>query len=178
MPVAALIAVVIMLGRALGRRTERWTGRHTALRTLACATDVGVCLTAYALLTGRSPVEAALSGHDALAGLAAHLHDRPVAALVALVVCEGLAWGVALGSLRGGPVFPAMLPGAAIASACSGLPASAPPRPSPSARHARLGPPRRGDRHSGGPRCTAAPYRSSVTGTVPRWLPRGCFTCR
>ncbi|MFI9344763.1 hypothetical protein ACIG0D_26375 [Streptomyces sp. NPDC052773] len=109
-------------GPRAGRRTERWTGRHTALRTLACATAVGVCLTAYALLTGRSPVEAALSGQDAPAGLAADPHDRPVAAPVALVVCKRLAWGVALGSLRGGPIFPAVLPGAATALACSGLP--------------------------------------------------------
>jgi hypothetical protein len=121
-PVAALIAVVITLGRALGRRTERWTARHTAVRTVACATAVGVCLTAYALLTGRSPEEAALSGQNALGELAADPHDRPVAALLALVLCKGLAWGVALGSLRGGPIFPAVLLGSATALACSGLP--------------------------------------------------------
>lgn len=121
-PVAALIAVVITLGRALGRRTERWTGRHTAVRTVACATAVGVCLTAYALLTGRSPEEAALSGQNALGGLAADPHGPPVAALLALVLCKGLAWGVALGSLRGGPIFPAVLLGSATALACSGLP--------------------------------------------------------
>jgi hypothetical protein len=45
-----------------------------------------------------------------------------VAALLALVLCKGLAWGVALGSLRGGPIFPAVLLGSATALACSGLP--------------------------------------------------------
>ncbi|MGX1128508.1 hypothetical protein RKD49_000698 [Streptomyces glaucescens] len=121
-PAAALVAVVASLGHELGLRTERWTRRHTAVRTVACAVAVGVCLTAYALLTGRSPEEAALSGEATLGRLAADPQAWPVAALIALVVCKGLAWGIALGSLRGGPIFPAVLIGAATALACSGLP--------------------------------------------------------
>ncbi|GGS63736.1 chloride channel protein [Streptomyces griseoviridis] len=122
LPVAALIGALITLGRALGRRTVSWTRRRTAVRTVLCAVFVGVCLSAYALVTGRSPAEAALSGQAALADLAARPHTWPVGALVALVVCKGLAWGVALGALRGGPVFPAVLLGTATALACSGLP--------------------------------------------------------
>ncbi|WP_230887114.1 chloride channel protein [Streptomyces spinoverrucosus] len=122
LPAAALVAVVVALARGLGYRTLRWTGRHTAVRTVVCATAVGVCLTAYALITGRPPQEAALSGQAELGQLAAQPHDFPVAGLVVLVLCKGLAWGIALGSLRGGPVFPAVLLGAATAMACSGLP--------------------------------------------------------
>ncbi|MEU0851897.1 chloride channel protein [Streptomyces flaveolus] len=121
-PTAALIAVLITLGRALGRRTVTWTEHRTAVRTVLCATAVGVCIAAYALITGRSPAEAALSGQAALAQLAAHPHAWSVGALVALVACKGLAWGIALGSLRGGPIFPSVLLGAATAMACSGLP--------------------------------------------------------
>ncbi|MFH8973811.1 chloride channel protein [Streptomyces sp. NPDC017890] len=121
-PTAALIAVLITLCRGLGHRTGSWTRHHTAVRTVACATAVGVCLAAYALITGRSPAEAALSGQAALAQLAAHPHAWSVGALVALVACKGLAWGIALGSLRGGPIFPAVLLGTATAMACSGLP--------------------------------------------------------
>ncbi|MEU3663677.1 chloride channel protein [Streptomyces sp. NPDC032940] len=121
-PTAALIAVLITLARALGRRTVTWTGHRTAVRTVLCATAVGVCIAAYALITGRSPAEAALSGQTALAQLAAHPHAWSVGALVALVACKGLAWGIALGSLRGGPIFPAVLLGTATALACSGLP--------------------------------------------------------
>ncbi len=43
-------------------------------------------------------------------------------ALIALVVCKALAWGIALGSMRGGPIFPAILIGAALGIACAGLP--------------------------------------------------------
>ncbi|CAM5569804.1 hypothetical protein SALBM135S_00444 [Streptomyces alboniger] len=83
---------------------------------------VGVCLTAYALITGRSPEEAALSGQATLGELAEHPGAWSVAALLALVLCKGLAWSISLGSLRGGPVFPALLLGAAAALACAGLP--------------------------------------------------------
>ncbi|MFG3549330.1 chloride channel protein [Streptomyces sp. NPDC047725] len=121
-PTAALIAVLITLARALGRRTVTWTEHRTALRTVLCATAVGVCVAAYALITGRSPAEAALSGQAALSELAAHPHALSVGALVALVACKGLAWGIALGSLRGGPIFPAVLLGTATAMACAGLP--------------------------------------------------------
>ncbi|MGW3860899.1 chloride channel protein [Streptomyces sp. NPDC005047] len=121
-PTAALIAVLITLARELGHRTVSWTRRHTAVRTVVCATAVGVCVAAYALITGRSPAEAALSGQAALAQLAADPHAWPVGALIALVACKGLAWGIALGSLRGGPIFPSVLLGTATAMACSGLP--------------------------------------------------------
>ncbi|MEV5099451.1 MULTISPECIES: chloride channel protein [Streptomyces] len=121
-PTAALIAVLVTLARGLGRRTVSWTRQRTAVRTVVCAAAVGVCITAYALITGRSPAEAALSGQATLAQLAAHPHAWSVGALVALVACKGLAWGIALGSLRGGPIFPAVLLGTATALACSGLP--------------------------------------------------------
>jgi H+/Cl- antiporter ClcA len=121
-PTAALIAVLVTLGRALGRRTVTWTAHRTAVRTVLCATAMGGCIAAYALITGRSPAEAALSGQAALAQLAAHPHAWSVGALVALVACKGLAWGIALGSLRGGPIFPAVLLGTATAMACAGLP--------------------------------------------------------
>ena len=111
------------MAHRLGERTHRWTSaRATAVRTLACALAVGVCLTAYALLTGRSPEEAALSGQATLGQLAADPHGHSVLALLALVVCKALAWGISLGSLRGGPIFPAVLIGVAMGVACSGLP--------------------------------------------------------
>ncbi|MEG3629912.1 voltage-gated chloride channel family protein [Streptomyces poriticola] len=123
LPVAALIAVLVTLGRELGRSTVGFTRRGSkAARTVACATAVGVCITAYALITGRSPAEAALSGQATLAELAADPHAWSVGALVALVACKGLAWAVSLGSLRGGPIFPAVLLGTATATAFSGLP--------------------------------------------------------
>ncbi|BBC98167.1 chloride channel protein [Streptomyces rochei] len=123
LPAAALIAVIVSVAHGLGERTHRWTSaRGTAVRTVVCAVAAGVCLTAYALLTGRSPEEAALSGQTTLGQLAENPHGWSVLALVALVLCKALAWGISLGSLRGGPIFPAVLLGVATGLACAGLP--------------------------------------------------------
>ncbi|MCB5164104.1 chloride channel protein [Streptomyces bambusae] len=121
-PLAALIAGLVVLARRFGLRTAGWTERRPVSRTLLCALAIGVLLAGYALLTGRNPAEAALSGQTTLAALAADPQAWSVAALLALVACKGLAWGVALGSFRGGPVFPSLLVGAAAAVACAGLP--------------------------------------------------------
>lgn len=125
-PMAVLIAIVVFCAHTLGRRVVAWTtrrtARQTALRTVACAIAVGVCLAAYALVTGRSPEEAALSGQGTLAALAAQPHAWPVAVLAALVLFKGVAWGICLGSLRGGPIFPGMMVGAAMGVAFGALP--------------------------------------------------------
>lgn len=126
LPLAALIAVVIALARRLGRGAAAWTGSAAgvpaARRVVVCAVAVGVFVAAYALVTGRSPAEAALSGQATLAQLAGRPQAWPVTALLALVLFKGLAWGVSLGSLRGGPIFPSVLLGAGAATACAGLP--------------------------------------------------------
>lgn len=131
-PVAIVVATVCVTGRSLGGQVKGYvtgrpdrpapTVRATAVRTVLCAVAVGACICAYALLTGRSPEEAALSGQITLANLAADPASWPVGALLALVLCKALGWGIALGSLRGGPIFPALLIGAAVGVACSGLP--------------------------------------------------------
>jgi H+/Cl- antiporter ClcA len=121
-PLAALIAIVVVAVQALGWTTVAYTARRTGLRIILCAVGVGVCTAAYGLFTGRSPEEAALSGPATLRQLAASPQSWGVATLVLLVLFKGLAWGISLGSLRGGPIFPAILVGAASGIACAGLP--------------------------------------------------------
>ncbi|MER5641046.1 chloride channel protein [Kitasatospora sp. NPDC002227] len=122
-PVAMLVSVVVVTGQQLGHRVAAFTtARATAGRTLLCAVVMGACIAAYALVTGRSPEEAALSGQATLGALAADPRAWSVGALVALVAFKGLAWSVALGSFRGGPIFPAILLGAAVGIACGALP--------------------------------------------------------
>ncbi|MFD0563888.1 hypothetical protein ACFQ2M_19130 [Kitasatospora saccharophila] len=122
MPLAVVIAVVLVAGQTLGHRSAAFTAHRTAVRTVLCAVLVGACIAGYALVTGRSPEEAALSGQAALGQLAADPQSWSVGALLALVLFKGLGWGVALGSLRGGPIFPAVLLGAALGVAVGGLP--------------------------------------------------------
>ncbi|MFK0255035.1 chloride channel protein [Streptomyces sp. NPDC090445] len=121
-PVAVAVAVVVSVAHEFGRPVLAWTRRNTARNTVLAALAVGVCITAYALTTGRSPEEAALSGQITLGELAGNYAAWPVGALLALVLFKGLAWGICLGALRGGPIFPAVLIGAALAIACAGLP--------------------------------------------------------
>ncbi len=62
------------------------------------------------------------SGQYALGPLIQHSASYTVGALLLLMVCKGLAYGVSLSSFRGGPVFPAMFIGAAGGIALSHLP--------------------------------------------------------
>jgi hypothetical protein len=54
----------------------------------------------------------ALSGQSALGPVLDNAADYSVGALVLLISCKGLAYCLALSSLRGGPIFPAMFLGA------------------------------------------------------------------
>ncbi|MFB7616701.1 chloride channel protein [Kitasatospora sp. NPDC056181] len=131
-PVAAAVAVLCVAAHTIGELVRTYTSgrpqgpaptaRRTAARTVVCAVAVGACISAYALLTGRSPAEAALSGQITLGALAADPASWSIGALLALALCKAVGWGIALGSLRGGPIFPALLIGAAVGVACAPLP--------------------------------------------------------
>jgi len=62
------------------------------------------------------------SGQDALPGLVSGAATWSVGALIMVMICKGLAWGVSLGTYRGGPTFPAIYLGAAGGIAASHLP--------------------------------------------------------
>lgn len=120
-PMAVLVALLVVAGKSLGLRTHRWVG-SSGLRIGLCAVAVGVCITVYALVTGRSPEEAALSGQATVGQLAGDPRAWAVGALVALTVVKLVGWGIALGSLRGGPIFPAIMIGTTVGAACGALP--------------------------------------------------------
>jgi hypothetical protein len=52
-----------------------------------------------------------LSGQDAMNPLVEQSATLPLATLALLFLFKGLAWGVSLGSARGGPTFPALFLG-------------------------------------------------------------------
>lgn len=80
------------------------------------------CAALYALITGRSPAEVALSGQATLGQLATDPHAWGVGALVAVLLFKGTAYALCLGSLRGGLVFPALFLGAAAGVLVAPLP--------------------------------------------------------
>ncbi|AYC37037.1 chloride channel protein [Streptomyces griseorubiginosus] len=115
---AFLVHGAFVGGRFAARFVAARTVRHTAL----CALAAAVCITLYAVATGRSPAEAALSGESTLSDLAQDPHAWPVGALIAVLAFKGLAYALCLGSLRGGPVFPALFLGGAAGVLLAPLP--------------------------------------------------------
>ncbi|MFI9152495.1 chloride channel protein [Streptomyces sp. NPDC053367] len=105
-----------------GQFVARFVESRVVRNTVVCALGAAGCVTAYALATGRSPAEAALSGESTLAGLAHDPHAWSVGALLAVLVFKGLAYTLCLGSLRGGPVFPALFLGGAAGVLLAPLP--------------------------------------------------------
>jgi H+/Cl- antiporter ClcA len=86
----------------------------------------GLVVAAFAILfeqtTDHGANQVLFSGQDALPGLVSSAGSWSVGALLMVILCKGLAWGVSMGSFRGGPTFPAIFLGAAGGIAASHLP--------------------------------------------------------
>lgn len=105
-----------------GRSAARSVAAHPLRNTLVCALAAGGCAALYTGITGRSPSEVALSGQNTLSQLASHPHAWSVGSLVAVVLLKSVAYALCLGSLRGGPVFPALFLGGAVGALLAPLP--------------------------------------------------------
>jgi chloride channel protein, CIC family len=119
---AIAIAVVtrgIMLG-GLG------TYSVVAKRLLLFLPAVGLVVAGLAIAfhgtSGKSVDEVLFSGQDALPGLVAQAGTWSIGALLLLILFKGIAYGLSLGSFRGGPTFPALFLGAAAGILASHLP--------------------------------------------------------
>jgi H+/Cl- antiporter ClcA len=106
------------LGLFLRPHVERRIVLFTPLIGLAVA---GLAI-AFAGATGKASSEVLFSGQSALGPLIAHSASYTVGALLLLIACKSLAYGVSLSSFRGGPTFPALFVGAAGGIALSHLP--------------------------------------------------------
>ncbi|MXM63885.1 chloride channel protein [Streptomyces sp. HUCO-GS316] len=116
--IAFLIHWVFVGGRFVAGFVTSWTVRNTTL----CALGAAGCIALYTVGTGRSPAEVALSGEATLGELAQDADAWPVSALVAVLAFKGIAYTLCLGSLRGGPVFPALFLGGAAGALLAPLP--------------------------------------------------------
>jgi H+/Cl- antiporter ClcA len=123
-------ALVIGLAAAVAGSGIRWLGlrlqplslRSPPLAALAAGLATAGLAIAYAEGTGKNSSEVLFSGQAALGPLVTHGVSYTVGALLLLLACKGLAYGVCLSSLRGGPIFPALFIGAAGGVALSHLP--------------------------------------------------------
>ncbi|MPY58590.1 chloride channel protein [Streptomyces spongiae] len=119
---ALLIHGVFVGGRHAARFVSSRTASRTVRNTVVCAVGTGCCIALYAVATGRSPSEAALSGQATLSVLAQDPHAWSVGALVAVLAFKSLAYSLCLGSMRGGPIFPALFLGGAAGALLAPLP--------------------------------------------------------
>jgi hypothetical protein len=92
------------------------------LLTPVAGVAVALLAMAFAEGSGKSYTEVLFSGQAQLPALIDGAAGWTVGALVLLVACKSLAYGVSLSGFRGGPVFPGMFIGAAGGIALSHLP--------------------------------------------------------
>jgi len=83
---------------------------------------IGGLAVIFAQITGKPSSEVLFSGQSALPGLISGAATWSIGALLLLIACKGIAYGLSLSSFRGGPVFPSMFLGAAAGIAASHLP--------------------------------------------------------
>jgi len=118
-----LLAVPFGMGiRWLGLFLRPYVERRMVLFTPLVGLAVAGLAIAFAAGTGKGSSEVLFSGQSALGPFVDNAASYTVGALVLLLVCKGIAYGVSLSSFRGGPTFPALFLGAAGGVALSHLP--------------------------------------------------------
>jgi len=119
---AVAVAVVAQLIMRGGLLTHKFAAPRPLILLPIIGLVVGGLGIAFSQATGKSVNEALFSGEAALPGLVGHAASWSVSALALLIVFKGLAYGLSLGSFRGGPTFPAVFLGAAAGLLASHLP--------------------------------------------------------
>jgi len=119
LPMAALIAAVVVALRHLAHRVAAQSSRGPAFVLLVAGLGVGALAVVFRALADR-PVDLVLfSGQTELPAVIA---EGSAGVLALLVVAKGLAYALSLGAgFRGGPVFPAIALGVAAAMVAANL---------------------------------------------------------
>ena len=118
-----VLAVPVGMGiRRLALLLRPQVERRLLLLTPVAGLAIAGLAIAFAAGTDKSSSEVLFSGQSDLGPFIANSSSYSVGALLLLIACKGLAYGVSLSSFRGGPTFPAMFLGAAGGVALSHLP--------------------------------------------------------
>jgi H+/Cl- antiporter ClcA len=112
-PFAAVVAVVTFVIFRLGKWVYVPASRRPLVATVAAGLAVSGLAIAFHGVADKSVNEILFSGEFSLGPLVENASTWSLAALAWLIVFKGIAYGVSLGSFRGGPVFPAIFLGAA-----------------------------------------------------------------
>ena len=121
--VFGLVAAVLGTGiRLLGLALQPLVERRMVLLMPVVGLGVAALAILFTEVTGHGTANVLFSGQSALPDLVLHPSAWTVGALILLVACKAVAYGLSLSSFRGGPIFPAMFIGGAIGVAASHLP--------------------------------------------------------
>jgi H+/Cl- antiporter ClcA len=123
-------AIVIGLAAALLGPAILWLSlavhRYAQKQVMIVLPLAGLAVAAltiiYTQATGKPASDVLFSGQSDTGTLVQHASSYSVGALLLLLVCKTLAYGVSRGSFRGGPIFPALFIGTAGGVAMSHLP--------------------------------------------------------
>ena len=108
--------------RRLGLLVRPYVEARPLILTPVAGLVVAALAMLYTQMTGNADSDVLFSGEESLPFLVRDASSYTVGALVLLVVCKGLAYGISLGSFRGGPVFPSIYIGGAAGILFSHLP--------------------------------------------------------
>ncbi len=119
-------AGAIAIGTFLIFRIGRATAPRAAARPFVVLPAIGLAVAGLAIAftetTDKGFKQVLFSGQESIGPLIANADTWTLSALALLILFKGLAYGLSLGSFRGGPVFPAMFLGAAAGLMASHLP--------------------------------------------------------
>jgi H+/Cl- antiporter ClcA len=119
---AIAISLVCLVVVQLGRHVQPLAMRRPFVLVPAAGLLVAGLAITFTQVTDKGVDQVLFSGQDAIGPLAGDPGAWSVGALAAVIAFKGLAWGISLGSFRGGPTFPAMFLGAAAGVMASHLP--------------------------------------------------------
>jgi chloride channel protein, CIC family len=117
-----LLCLAIML---LGRHVQPFVMRAPFALLPGMGVLVAGLAIAFSQVTDKGIDQVLFSGQDAIGPLTADPQAWSVGTLAAVIAFKGIAWGISLGSFRGGPTFPAMFIGTAAGVLASHLPGMA-----------------------------------------------------
>jgi hypothetical protein len=119
---AIAVAVGVQIIMRVGRATERLAAPRPYVALPAIGLVVAGLAYAFGQITDQPALAVLLSGEEALPHLVHDADSWSLSALTWLILFKGVAYGLSLGSFRGGPTFPALFVGAAAGIMASHLP--------------------------------------------------------
>ena len=119
---AAVVAVGIFAIARIGLVVNAATSRRPFVVVPLAALTVGVLAIAFGHFSGKPEDLVLFSGQDTMGAVVNQAASFSQSAFALFLIFKGLAYGVSLGSARGGPTFPAMFLGIVAGLLCAHLP--------------------------------------------------------